>query len=156
MLLGGSPDDHALGPLRYIAQVLQLWVKEYFNRTVPGPKLPVVDEIGYLPFARHQANLFFSVVIQRYERGALVLSSNPPFTQWAGALADDQTLTAAMLDRLLHHAHIQQIAPARASDSRTSTRPASQPASKKGDVGGTTGAANTLGGSNLLRRFDGK
>ena len=39
----------------------------------------------------------------------MVLTSNLPFTQWAGAYADDQTLTAAMLDRLLHHAHIVQI-----------------------------------------------
>ena len=39
----------------------------------------------------------------------MVLTSNLPFTQWAGAFADDQTLTAAMLDRLLHHAHIVQI-----------------------------------------------
>ena len=49
------------------------------------------------------------MVAKRYERGAIVLTSNLPFTQWASAFADDQTLTAAMLDRLLHHAHIVQI-----------------------------------------------
>ncbi len=74
-----------------------------------GPKLLVVDEIGYLPFGREEANLFFNVVAKRYERGSMVLTSNLPFTQWASAFADDQTLTAAMLDRLLHHAHIVQI-----------------------------------------------
>jgi DNA replication protein DnaC len=84
-------------------------LKEYFNRAVLGPKLLVVDEIGYLPFGREEANLFFNVVAKRYERGSMVLTSNLPFTQWAGAFADDQTLTAAMLDRLLHHAHIVQI-----------------------------------------------
>lgn len=84
-------------------------LKEYFNRAVLGPKLLVVDEIGYLPFGREEANLFFQVVAKRYERGAMVLTSNLPFTQWAGAFADDQTLVAAMLDRLLHHAHIVQI-----------------------------------------------
>ena len=83
--------------------------KEYFNRAVLGPKLLVVDEIGCLPFGREQANLFFNVVTKRYERRSMVLSSNPPFTQWATAFADDQALTAAMLDRLLHHAHIVQI-----------------------------------------------
>ena len=56
-----------------------------------------------------QLNLFFNVVAKRYERASMVLTSNLPFTQWAGAFADDQTLTAAMLDRLLHHAHIVQI-----------------------------------------------
>lgn len=85
-------------------------LKEYFNRAVLGPKLLVVDEIGYLPFRRDEANLFFNVVAKRYERGSMVLMSNLPITQWAGAFADDQTLTAAMLDRLLHHAHIVQIA----------------------------------------------
>lgn len=84
-------------------------LKEYFNRAVLGPKLLVVDEIGFLPFGREEANLFFNVVAKRYERGSMVLTSNLPFTQWAGAFADDQTLTAAMLDRLLHHAHIVQI-----------------------------------------------
>jgi len=69
----------------------------------------VVDEIGYLPFGRDEANLFFNVVAKRYEHGSMVLTSNLPFTQWAASFADDQTLTAAMLDRLLHHAHIVQI-----------------------------------------------
>ena len=84
-------------------------LKDYFNRAVLGPKLLVVDEIGYLPFGRDEANLFFNVVANRYERGSMVLTSNLPFTQWHSAFADDQTLTAAMLDRLLHHAHIVQI-----------------------------------------------
>lgn len=84
-------------------------LKEYFNRAILGPKLLVIDEIGYLPFGREEANLFFNVIAKRYEHGSMVLTSNLPFTQWATAFADDQTLTAAMLDRLLHHAHIVQI-----------------------------------------------
>lgn len=84
-------------------------LREFFNRAVVGPRLLVIDEIGYLPFGREEANLFFNVVAKRYERGSIVLTSNLPFTQWATAFADDQTLTAAMLDRLLHHAHIVQI-----------------------------------------------
>ena len=69
----------------------------------------IVDEIGYLPFGREEANLFFQVVAKRYERGSILLTSNLPFPQWAAAFADDATLTAAMLDRLLHHANIVQI-----------------------------------------------
>ena len=84
-------------------------LKEYFNRAVIGPRLLVVDEIGYLPFGREQATLFFNVVAKRYERGSMILTSNLPFAQWATTFADDQTLVAAMLDRLLHHAHIVQI-----------------------------------------------
>jgi DNA replication protein DnaC len=84
-------------------------LKEYFNRAVIGPRLLVVDEIGYLPFGREEANLFFNVVAKRYERGSMVLTSNLPFAQWASAFADDATLAAALLDRLLHHAHVVQI-----------------------------------------------
>ena len=81
----------------------------YVNHAILGPKLLIVDEIGYLPFGREEASLFFQVVAKRYERGSIVLTSNLPFAQWASAFADDATLTAAMLDRLLHHAHIAQI-----------------------------------------------
>ena len=84
-------------------------LKQYFNRAIIGPKLLIVDELGYLPFGRDEANLFFNVGARRYEHGSMVLTSNLPFTQWSTALADDQTLTAALLDRLLHHAHIVQI-----------------------------------------------
>jgi len=84
-------------------------LKSYLQRTVLAPKLLVIDEIGYLPFGRDEANLFFNVIAKRYEKGSLILTSNLPFTQWATAFANDQTLTAAMLDRLLHHAHIVQI-----------------------------------------------
>lgn len=84
-------------------------LKEYFNRAVIGPRLLIIDEIGYLPFGREEATLFFNVVAKRYEKGSIVLTSNLPFGQWASAFADDQTLTAALLDRLLHHAHIVQI-----------------------------------------------
>mgnify|MGYP006287418743 CR=1 FL=1 len=107
-------------------------LKEYFNRAVLGPRLLVVDEVGYLPFGREEANLFFNVVAKRYERGSMVLTSNLPFTQWATTFADDQTLTAAMLDRLLHHAIIVQISgesyrlkdKRRAGQSRRRTEPA--------------------------------
>ena len=95
--------------LQVAAAKAQGRLKEYFNRAVLGPKLLVVDEIGYLPFGRDEATLFFNLVAKRYERGSMVLTSNLPFTQWATAFADDQTLTAAMLDRLLHHAHIVQV-----------------------------------------------
>src|SRR5690242_9603997 len=84
-------------------------LREYFNRAVVGPRLLIIDEIGYLPFGREEANLLFNVVAKRYERGSIILTSNLAFAQWSSAFADDKTLTAALLDRLLHHAHIVQI-----------------------------------------------
>ena len=68
-----------------------------------------IDELGYLPFGREEANLFFHVIAKRYERSSTIVTSNPPFTQWATTLADNATLTAALLDRLLHHVHIVPI-----------------------------------------------
>lgn len=84
-------------------------LKSYLQRVVMSPKLLIIDEIGYLPFGREEANLFFNVVAKRYERGSTLLTSNLPFSQWSGAFANDATLTAAMLDRLLHHCHVIQI-----------------------------------------------
>ncbi|EOJ8669171.1 MULTISPECIES: IS21-like element helper ATPase IstB [Providencia] len=84
-------------------------LKSYLQRVVISPKLLIIDEIGYLPFGREEANLFFNVIAKRYEKGSTLLTSNLPFSQWAGAFANDTTLTAAMLDRLLHHCHVIQI-----------------------------------------------
>ncbi len=95
--------------LQLVSSHRQGELKGWLSRIIHKPRLLVVDEIGYLPFGRHEANLFFQVVARRYESGSLILTSNLPFTQWSGTFGDDETLTAAMLDRLLHHAHIVQI-----------------------------------------------
>jgi hypothetical protein len=85
-------------------------MKEAMHRTVAMPTLLIIDEIGYLRFARAQANLFFQVVARRYEKGSMILTSNLAFGSWDEAFAGDAVLTAAMLDRILHHAAIVQIA----------------------------------------------
>jgi DNA replication protein DnaC len=77
--------------------------KEALHRTVSVYKLLIIDEIGYLPLGREQANLFFQVVAKRYEKGATILTSNLTFGSWDQTFAGDPVLTAAMLDRLLHH-----------------------------------------------------
>ncbi len=67
------------------------------------PKLLVLDELGYLPLSREEASLFFRLLVRRYERGSLVVTSNKGFTDW-GEVFNDQVLATAILDRLLHHA----------------------------------------------------
>ena len=84
-------------------------LKESLRRAVQTPKLLIIDEIGYLPFGRDEANHFFQVIANRYERGSVVITSNLPLAQWDTAFAGDATMTAAMLDRLLHHAHVALI-----------------------------------------------
>ena len=84
-------------------------LKEVLHRAVNTYRLLIIDEIGYLPMGREQANLFFQVVSKRYERGAMILTSNLTFGSWDQAFAGETVLTAAMLDRLLHHATVVQI-----------------------------------------------
>jgi DNA replication protein DnaC len=72
------------------------------------PKLLIVDEVGYMPLDAVAANLFFHIVSARYERGSLVITSNKSFGEW-GELLGDRVLATAVLDRLLHHAHILNI-----------------------------------------------
>jgi len=50
--------------------------RKFTGETPIWPKLLVIDEIGYLPFGREEANLFFNVIAKRYERRAIVLTSN--------------------------------------------------------------------------------
>lgn len=68
------------------------------------PKLLIVDELGYLPFERRSAHLFFQLVSRRYERGSMLVTTNQVVTQW-GTVFGDEVLAAAILDRLLHRSH---------------------------------------------------
>uniref|UniRef100_UPI0024909BF7 IS21-like element helper ATPase IstB n=1 Tax=Roseovarius nanhaiticus TaxID=573024 RepID=UPI0024909BF7 len=70
--------------------------------------LLIVDEIGYLPITPGGANLFFQLVNARYEKGAMILTSNRGFAEW-GEVFGDPVVATALLDRLLHHAVVIQI-----------------------------------------------
>lgn len=79
------------------------------KRSVLGPRLLIIDEIGYLPFSETQANLFFQVIAKRYESDSVILTSNLSFEEWEQAFGSNTALTSATLARLLHHAHVVQI-----------------------------------------------
>lgn len=83
-------------------------LKEALNRVASHSRLLIIDELGYLPINKTQANYLFQIVAKRYEKHSIILTSNLNFGQWDQTLAEDKTLTAALLDRLLHHAHIVQ------------------------------------------------
>ena len=85
-------------------------LKGFLQRSVKSYRLLIIDEIGYLPMSREHANLFFQVIATLYEHGSLVVTSNLSFGQWDQTFAGDTTLTTALLDRLLHHAHIVPMA----------------------------------------------
>ena len=69
------------------------------------PKLLIVDELGYLPLDPDAAHLFFQLVSRRYERGAILLTSNRSVGEW-GTVFGDPVVATAILDRLLHHSHV--------------------------------------------------
>ena len=101
-----SPEKEGEDPRRYTDQSARA---QGGVQTAVTYRLLIIDEIGYLPMGREQANLFFQVVSKRYERGAMILTSNLTFGSWDQAFAGEAVLTAAMLDRLLHHATVVQI-----------------------------------------------
>jgi DNA replication protein DnaC len=71
-------------------------------------QLLIIDEIGYLSVGAGAGNLFFQLVNARYERGAMILTSNRGFAEW-GQVFGDAIIATALLDRLLHHAVVVQI-----------------------------------------------
>jgi DNA replication protein DnaC len=68
-------------------------------------KLLICDELGYLPFDPAAASLLFQLVAYRYERASIIITSNLPFSRWGETLSDE-TIAAATIDRLVHHAHV--------------------------------------------------
>jgi DNA replication protein DnaC len=73
-------------------------------RRYTRPALLVIDELGYLPIDKLGADLLFQVFSARYERGAILLTTNKTYKHWPGIFNNDATLASAVLDRLLHHA----------------------------------------------------
>ena len=70
-------------------------------RFFAGPRLLIIDEVGYLPLASEAAAALFQVITQRYLKGSICLTTNLGVGSW-GKIFDDPMVAAAMLDRLLH------------------------------------------------------
>lgn len=67
--------------------------------------LLIIDELGYMPITREQANLLFQLISMRYEKGSIILTSNYNFDEW-GRVFEDNVVASAIIDRLVHHASI--------------------------------------------------
>ena len=76
-----------------------------FLGTLKKVELIVLDEIGFVPLHKDAAELLFQVVSDCYERKSLIITSNLEFSQWNTVFGDNR-LTAALIDRLIHHSHI--------------------------------------------------
>jgi DNA replication protein DnaC len=73
----------------------------YYSRL----NLLIIDEVGYMPINKEQANLLFQLISMRYEKGSIILTSNYNFDEW-NRVFDDTVVASAIIDRLIHHAHI--------------------------------------------------
>ncbi len=71
-------------------------------QTFNKPHVLIIDELGYLPLDRNDANLFFQLVSNRDESCSIILTSNKTYLDW-GNLFPDEGIAAAILDRLLHY-----------------------------------------------------
>ncbi|KGG80150.1 transposase [Caloranaerobacter azorensis H53214] len=71
-------------------------------------KLLIIDEIGYLPISKEEANMFFQLINKRYEKSSTIITTNKEFSKWH-EIFGDVTIANAILDRLLHHSTVEKI-----------------------------------------------
>ena len=73
-----------------------------------SPSILIIDELGYLPVSKEDSKLFFQLIDKRYERTSTIITTNINFSQWDEVFGD-VVIANAILDRILHHAHIVTI-----------------------------------------------
>jgi DNA replication protein DnaC len=78
-------------------------------RFYAGPRLLIIDEVGYLPLPAEGASALFQVISQRYLKGSVVLTTNLGIASWGKVFGDDQMVAGALLDRLLHRSVVVNI-----------------------------------------------
>lgn len=78
---------------------------EFRIKKLSNVSLLIIDEIGYTPIDKREANLFFNLVSEVYEKSSIILTSNKSFEDWAEMMGDP-IMTTALLDRLLHHSKV--------------------------------------------------
>lgn len=95
-----------------VGDLIAKLLKKHHNRTMDRfirdfkkANLIILDELGFIPFHKDGAELLFSIIAECYEQTSIIVTSNLEFGQW-NTIFGDKRLTAAMIDRLVHHAHI--------------------------------------------------
>lgn len=89
--------------LRFLENRLEARLKHFFKY-----KLLIIDELGYLPIEKDDAKLFFQLIDKRYEKRSTIITTNINFNSWDDVFFDP-VIANAILDRVLHHAHVVNI-----------------------------------------------
>jgi DNA replication protein DnaC len=98
----------AAGLINELVAAQQEYRLNRIEKQLIAPHLVILDELGYIPFNKLGAELLFQFCSSRYERGSLIITTNLEFQKWTEVMPDEQ-MTAALLDRLTHNAHILNI-----------------------------------------------
>lgn len=72
-------------------------------------KLLIIDEVGFIEISTLEAKLFFQLVDLRYEKKSTIYTSNITFDKWVSIIGNDEMITRAILDRILHHSYLFNI-----------------------------------------------
>lgn len=98
----------AAGLINELVAAQQEYRLNRFERQYSAYHLVVIDELGYVPFSKTGSELLFQFCSSRHERGSVIITTNLEFPKWTEVFSDPQ-MTAALLDRLTHKAHILNI-----------------------------------------------
>lgn len=97
---------HTMDGLVHILKTREISMKSQARlRWIKKCQLLIIDELGYLPVSRGEANFFFSLISELYENTSVLITSNKGFDGWAEILGD-AVLATALLDRLTHRCQI--------------------------------------------------
>ncbi len=88
-----------------LEEALERGTLQRMKRSIESCDLLILDELGYVPFQKEGAELLFHIIAECYEQRSVIVTSNLEFGQWNRVFGDNR-LTAALVDRLVHHAHI--------------------------------------------------
>ena len=81
----------------------------YLKRIILPSKLLIIDELGYFRLNELESNLFFQIINKKYETSSIIITTNLNFIKLKEVFNDNEALTTAILDRLIHHSFIINI-----------------------------------------------
>jgi DNA replication protein DnaC len=94
--------------VQQLLQAKQALALDCYIKKLDRCEVLIIDDISYVPFERHETDVLFLLLAQRYEMRSVMITSNLAFAGW-GSIFKDETTTAAVIDRLVHHATILEL-----------------------------------------------